>query len=205
MKPTEAMAIAERAHEDQRYGDGPYFDHVKDVVWRVSQDPRSTPDALVVAWLHDVVEDTAITMDDLIGTHGLTGAAREAVKAITREPEEDYGKYLSRVCKDPLASLVKLHDLTSNLAAGARPALTERYTRALPFVHDALLGVVYCKSQSCRAPIVYLRTKSGKYMPVNRDSLPREFDREALVFDRDVGHESHYATCPDAKRFRRAR
>lgn len=205
MIPTEAALIAKVAHEGQRYGDRPYIKHVQDVAWRVMRDPRATPDAIVVAWLHDVVEDTDVAFTDLIETHGLQMPASQALQALTRDEGETYARYLSRVCANPIASLVKLHDLSSNLAHNPGPELRAKYERALPFVRDALLGVTYCRSKGCRAAIVFLQTATGKYMPVNRDSLPDEFDRETLRYDRDLGHEPHYATCPDAKRFRRAR
>lgn len=205
MTPTIAALIADQAHAGQLYGDKPYMSHVQDVAWRVMRDPRATPDAVIAAWLHDVVEDTELTMTDLVGRYGLAGAARKAVAALTREDGEEYSRYLSRVCRDPIASLVKLHDLQSNLSKGPRPDLRAKYERALPFVTDALLGVVYCRSKNCRAPIVYLKTKAGKLMPVNRASLTATFDRETLIFDTALGHESHYATCPDADRFRRSK
>lgn len=204
MIPTVAALVAAQAHEGQRYGDKPYIEHVQDVAWRVMRDPRTTPDAVVVAWLHDVIEDTDVTIMSLTTQEGgLNGPQIEALKAITRQPDEAYSRYLTRVCANPIAALVKLHDLHSNLANDPKPELRARYERAVPFVGDALLGVVYCRSKACRAAIVYLKTKAGKFMPVNRASLPAVFDRETLIFNTELGHESHYATCPDADRFRR--
>lgn len=54
--------------------------------------------------------------------------------------------------------------------------------------------------RSCGAPMVWLRAKSGKAMPVNADTAQPE-DRE---FDH-TRHTSHFATCPQAGQHRRSR
>lgn len=54
--------------------------------------------------------------------------------------------------------------------------------------------------RGCGAGIVWLTTKTGKAMPVNSASvLPTD-----TTFDR-ARHVSHFATCPAANRFRKAR
>ena len=54
-----------------------------------------------------------------------------------------------------------------------------------------------CKS--CGKAIVWLKTERGKNIPVDADSVS---DKEAKIFDPDT-MVSHFATCPDADRFRR--
>lgn len=66
------------------------------------------------------------------------------------------------------------------------------------------MKVERCRSRNCRAAIVWLPTSTGKSMPVDRESLPAELPDE-LVFDPKAGHVSHFATCPDAKRWRKPR
>ena len=82
-----AKDIATKAHEGQVDRAGmPYIDHPRRVAERVAQvDGR--PEAIAVAWLHDVVEDTATTLDDLrAGEFGEHVVA--AVDAMTRRPDE---------------------------------------------------------------------------------------------------------------------
>ena len=50
----------------------------------------------------------------------------------------------------------------------------------------------------CGEEIVWMKTDRGKNMPVNIESIA---DREAEIFDPDQ-MESHFATCPNAKKFR---
>ena len=205
-----AAMIAARAHEGQTYKGGTYINgHVLEVVNRLMRDPRHNQDALVAAWLHDVIEDTPVTMQDLIA-QGLSLPQRNALAALTRKSEEPYGSYISRVCTVPLATLVKYHDLSANIAAGEgcvpKPADIARLTKyefALERVLEALdtmSGVVGC--ETCGARIVMMRTVTGSRMPVNRDSLPEVFSRN-VEYSAGAGHVSHFATCPQAAQHRR--
>lgn len=134
MNASAAATIATWAHKGQRYGDRPYIDHVADVARRVSMDPRARLSHIVVAWLHDVVEDTEGTRQILawekLREAGLTEEQRAAMDAITRRPEEDYPQFVARLALDPVAALVKLHDLESNLAHAPPERLAHRYTAA---------------------------------------------------------------------------
>ena len=63
--------------------------------------------------------------------------------------------------------------------------------------------VKQCKG--CDADIVFMKTKRGKYIPVNvvpTDSKKRGPNAGETKFSYDE-HESHFATCPDAPVFRR--
>lgn len=52
--------------------------------------------------------------------------------------------------------------------------------------------------RNCDADIVWLRTRSGRNMPVDADSVEPGDD------EFDAGrHVSHFSTCPDAGRYRR--
>jgi hypothetical protein len=56
--------------------------------------------------------------------------------------------------------------------------------------------------RSCRALVVWFRTKAGKRMPVDEAStLPTDAEHQ-LDLSR---HKSHFATCPDAAKFRKSR
>jgi len=51
------------------------------------------------------------------------------------------------------------------------------------------------KCRSCQAGIVWLKTKSGKNMPVDADTWKQG---DPHLFNPDIGHISHFATCPNA-------
>jgi len=53
--------------------------------------------------------------------------------------------------------------------------------------------------RSCQAPIIFLKTKSDKWMPVDADTV--DMDVECL-FDKDV-HSSHFDTCANAAKHRK--
>lgn len=67
-----------------------------------------------VALLHDVVEDTDMTLDRL-RVIGFPDEVIRAVDAMTHRPGESYGEYLSRVKQNPVAVRVKIADLTHNM------------------------------------------------------------------------------------------
>lgn len=54
--------------------------------------------------------------------------------------------------------------------------------------------------RDCDADITWLKTKAGKNMPVNTESLESRDDTE---YDANKGHEAHWSTCPSADNFRR--
>lgn len=103
-----AREIAQNAHRDQVDKSGAaYITHPARVAARVA----GHPEAEMVAWLHDVVEDTAVTLDDLATEFPPEVVA--AVDAITKRPDEG-DDYYRRVAANPLALQVKYADLADN-------------------------------------------------------------------------------------------
>lgn len=70
-------------------------------------------DARMVAVLHDVVEDTPTTADDLRGM-GFSEAVVRGVLAVSRRDGETYADFVVRAKADPLGRQVKLADLVDN-------------------------------------------------------------------------------------------
>src|SRR3712207_2770049 len=88
-----AIAIAASAHADQIDKSGhPYILHPIRVMQRVSEHGLAVQ---IVAVLHDVVEDTAVTLDELRQL-GFTEEVLEGVDAMTRRDAEDYYAYIER-------------------------------------------------------------------------------------------------------------
>jgi (p)ppGpp synthase/HD superfamily hydrolase len=73
-----------------------------------------TEEEKIVALLHDVVEDTDVTLEDL-EQEGFAKDIITAIKAITKEDGEDYFDYIKRVKKNLLATKVKIEDLKHNM------------------------------------------------------------------------------------------
>lgn len=127
-----AEQIARQAHEGQveKWGGHPYIEHVQRIVGMVK-----SPEAQEVAWLHDVIEDSAVTVKDLLKA-GIAPHIVDAVALLTRGAETyaDYIKTL-KVRKNPLALEVKIADLRDHLREETLEVLPagmrRRYEQAL--------------------------------------------------------------------------
>lgn len=134
-----ARLIANVAHAGQVDKAGlPYITHPTRVAQLVREISPADTDAETVAWLHDVVEDSAITLDDL-RRWGLSVDVVAAVDAITRRSGEDPDVYYARVAASPRALQVKIADIADNcdparlalLDPATRDRLTAKYDYAL--------------------------------------------------------------------------
>lgn len=124
-----AQSIAAAAHEGQTDKAGaPYIDHPRRVAIRVCDyaPEGRTEVAQAVAWLHDVVEDSNITLQDLAQEFPPEVVA--AVEAITHRPLEAREDYYQRVVADELARAAKLADLDDN-SDPARLQLLDDHTQ----------------------------------------------------------------------------
>jgi hypothetical protein len=70
-------------------------------------------DAKIVAVLHDVVEDTSVTFDDL-EREGFSGDVLAALRCVTHAEGDSYAEYVVRCRHNPIARRVKLSDLADN-------------------------------------------------------------------------------------------
>jgi hypothetical protein len=105
-----AIEIAVAAHRDQREEAGaPYLLHPLRMLVKLRR-----PEEMMAAILHDVVEDSEWTLDQL-RAEGFPEKVIQAVDSLTRRSDETYGQFIERILKDPLASRVKLQDLEDNL------------------------------------------------------------------------------------------
>lgn len=73
----------------------------------------------MTAVLHDVVEDTVVSLDTLRGA-GYPADVVSAVDALTRRDYESYAQYIERVACNRVATHVKVVDLAENLANNER-------------------------------------------------------------------------------------
>lgn len=124
-----AEELARRAHADQKEestGD-PYEKHLERVAGFVFTDA-----AKIVAWLHDILEDTPLTADDLADA-GIPLPLVASIVVLTRRIDETYVQYIDRILisEDRLAVEVKLADLYDHLRPNCPERLFPRYVRAL--------------------------------------------------------------------------
>jgi len=127
-----AKALATKAHEGQTDKAGlPYITHPERVASRLN-----APEAQVVGWLHDTVEDTPLTIDDIREQFGPETAA--AVDAISKRDGETWPDYIDRVAANPIARQVKISDLIDNSNLSRIPYVTlkdverqKKYNKAL--------------------------------------------------------------------------
>lgn len=131
----DASHLARRMHEGQVDKAGnPYYLHVFAV--RDALASHGTA-AQIAGVLHDIVEDTATTLDEL-RMAGVSEEVVRAVDAVTRRSGETYMDLIRRAAADPLGRLVKLADNRHNsdevrlalLPEEKAARLRERYRRA---------------------------------------------------------------------------
>lgn len=149
-----AWLLARGAHAGQMYGDQPYYCHLQDVV-RIVMDPPGivslgNDEIVQVAYLHDILEDTKITVRDLedleVGPDVI-----KAVQFVTDEPGENrklrkiatYERVklqkqepLPHIC---LGLIVKWADRVANVrnAAKSNPGLLRMYAKEAEAFRDA--------------------------------------------------------------------
>ena len=136
MNLDKALEIAVKAHAGQKDKVGqPYILHPLRIMIRMNGDAER-----IVAVLHDVIEDSDLTLDDLKHA-GFSDLILAAVDCLTRREGEDYEPYVERASRTPLAKKVKIADLEDNMnlrrlhhLAEQDKARMERYQKAYRFL-----------------------------------------------------------------------
>ena len=135
-----AMMLAAKGHMGQLdKGGHPYILHPTRVMLSCK-----TVEEKTVAMMHDLLEDTAYTEDDL-REEGFPAEIIEAVVCLTKTEGEEYADYVERICQNKLAARVKLADLKDNMDLNRLPGLTpkdfqrlEKYLRTKIRIEQAL-------------------------------------------------------------------
>ena len=131
-----AIDLSQYAHECQVDKAGqPYFLHVQAVA-----DGVDTEELKVIAYLHDVCEDTPFGIDDLTEL-GFPDEIVQSVRVLTRAQGTPYSEYTAAVKRDDNARKVKLSDLRHNMDISRIPEPTdadykrlEKYQKALDYL-----------------------------------------------------------------------
>lgn len=125
-----AVAIAATAHQNQvDKANAPYILHPLRLMLR-----GQTLLEQIVAVLHDVVEDSAWTLEQL-AAEGFPTEAIAALDCLTRRASESYNEFIDRVLTNALATRVKRYDLEDNMALTRMATLTSKDIERLQRYH----------------------------------------------------------------------
>lgn len=137
-KTKKALRLCFEAHKNQLDKSGmPYVFHPFHLA-----EQMETEETVVAALLHDVMEDTDYTAEDL-KEMGFDGDILEALLLLTHQDGVDYMDYVKKIKSNPIAKAVKLADLTHNsdltrLDTVDQKALErkEKYKKAIEFLTE---------------------------------------------------------------------
>lgn len=137
---SKAIEIAAKAHAGQSEKDGPpYILHAMRVMLNCKTETEQ-----ICATLHDVIEDTDYTFDDL-KNEGFSDEVLTVIDCLTHRSNESYEEYIARILPNQTACRVKLADLTDNMdltriknPSESDAMRMQRYSEALKRVDNAL-------------------------------------------------------------------
>lgn len=145
-----AMAIAYHFHRDQVDKSGrPYFEHCMGVAKHFIEN-QDSPGLIAAAILHDVVEDTQVSTEDLNVIFG--SKVGNTVGQVTRYKGEPYDDFIGQI-KSEWAVKIKIQDLLQNMnllrlrrITAKDLARTQKYTNALLVLSARLSGLQECEA-----------------------------------------------------------
>ena len=135
-KSKKALKLCFEAHKNQiDKSDMPYVFHPFHLA-----EQMKTEETTVVALLHDVVEDTDYTLEDL-SNMGFDKPIIDALALLTHDPAVEYMDYVKAIKSNPIAKAVKLADLRHNSDLTRLDIVTEKalerqqkYLKAIAFL-----------------------------------------------------------------------
>jgi (p)ppGpp synthase/HD superfamily hydrolase len=131
-----ALAIAIQAHAGQVDKAGqPYILHPLRLMFQMA-----TEEEMITAVLHDVVEDSDVTLDALRQA-GFSEKVITAVAAVSRQDDETYEEFIRRLRPNALAAKVKLADLTDNMDARRLKTITLKDLARIEKYHHAWIAL----------------------------------------------------------------
>ena len=124
------LMLKQHAGQKDKAGKDYYFHPM-----RVSANCTSLK-AKMAALLHDTVEDTGMTFDEL-KNEGFSEDVINGIKSVTRQNGESYADFIARAAKDEIGRKVKIHDLEDNMDIRRLPNLTENdWHRLNKYLHS---------------------------------------------------------------------
>lgn len=131
------IEFAKKAHKGQKdKGGNDYILHPLRLMEAVER-----TDEKITAILHDILEDTCYTAEDLWRLLNLPDEIIDALKLLTRRRGDNYMDYIKKLSRNPLAVAVKAADLRDNMNLERLSKVTkqdlkrcEKYREALIFL-----------------------------------------------------------------------
>lgn len=130
--PEDAHHLAAYLHEGQTDKTGnPYIGHLRRVASYVGDE-----ESRIVAYLHDSIEDTGVTAEELESVYMVPAHLTEAVVVLTRTKGISHEEYYTKIRAHRLALEVKLADLADNTDPARRSGLDEKTIERLARKYD---------------------------------------------------------------------
>lgn len=168
-----AIIIATTAHAGQcDKGGAPYILHPLRVMLRTSSEAER-----IAAVLHDVVEDTPMTLDAL-RAFGFSAEVLRAIELLTNADDERYTDFVARVATDAVARRIKLADIADNMDLGRIAVPTERD---------------HARIERYRGARKYLEAVARAY---GDREMPLQMAPTIIPLENDVTAEMVEAACP---------
>ena len=136
-----AKAWALKAHGSQKYGQEPYAVHLYAVVQVLKDHNIAGPELVAAAWLHDVIEDTFITREDI--AQGFNHNVADMVWACTGVGKNRKARNASiyeKIKSCPQAADVKVADRIANVEASQGTDLAKMYAKEREEFDEAVCG-----------------------------------------------------------------
>ena len=128
-----ARLLSQKAHSNQvdKAGIDYFTGHIQTVVSTVNSNKEK-----IVAYLHDIVENTDVTIDRIYEEFG--EEIGKAVEVITKPKKLDYTKYIEQIKANELARAVKIADLKHNMDLSRLKVVGEEDIRRVEKYRKAL-------------------------------------------------------------------
>lgn len=128
-----AILVATKAHAGQLdRGGQPYILHPLRVMFKFQ-----AKDEMIAAVLHDVVEDSSFTLEDL-KEYGFSEVVINAVASLTRNKGENYEDFILRLSANDLARKIKIEDIRDNMDLTRLDKITDKDLVRIEEYHRAL-------------------------------------------------------------------
>jgi len=187
-----ALTLSFEAHKDQKDKSGiPYVYHPFHLA-----EQMDTEEEVIVALLHDVVEDTDYTLED-IKAQGFGDEIIEALRLMTHDKSVPYLKYVEKIKTNPIATAVKIADLKHNSdltrlddVTGKDIERVQKYSKAL----EILTGK---KTKLCNLNMLFFANEYGFLTgDICNGCFEMEY-REDGTIDEDIDYVKKYKFSPE--------
>lgn len=143
---SKAIALAATKHADQfDKGGSPYILHVLKVMHYTKSDDL---EILIIAVLHDIVEDTDVTYDDL-RLMGFSERVIAGIAALTKLPGQTHKEYKAGILSNVDAIIVKKADLRHNSDIRRLKGVTEKDVARVVKYHSMWLELEAALESKC--------------------------------------------------------